>query len=229
MKTLKEKWQQVEGFERYLVSNTGRVISTLRNRTKELKAQPDAIGYLHYRLYPEDKRFGSYANNRGIKPKLFKSHRLVAETFIPNGDTTLQINHKDGDKHNNNVDNLEYCTAQQNIQHSWDLGIRKHTHEKIAQHNRKPIVAIHTDGTKRYFQSRMHLMFGIGCSRPIVSRKLIDGKFIERGPAKGYSIVNVPELPIGEKFEVVPDFIEKTLEFNRRYFYKHSKKIKQNK
>jgi len=223
MEKLKEKWEQVEGFERYLVSNTGRVISTLRNRTRELKPQQDAIGYLHYRLYSEDKRFGSYSGNRGPKPKLFKAHKLTLQTFSPTLDTKLQINHVDGNKHNNIITNLEWCTAQQNIQHSWDLGLRKDTHEKIAEQNRKPIVAIHTDGSKRYFKSRMHLMFGIGCSRPLVSRKLIDGKFIERGPAKGYSIVNVPELPIGEKFEVVPDFMEKTLEFNRRYFHKYRK------
>ena len=96
MKELKEEWLQVPEFNRYLVSNTGRVISTARGKAKELKPQQDAIGYLHYRLYPEDQRFGSYGPNRGVKPKLFKAHRLVAETFIPDGDTTLQINHKDG-------------------------------------------------------------------------------------------------------------------------------------
>ena len=52
MKELKEEWLQVPEFNRYLVSNTGRVISTARGRAKELKPQQDAIGYLHYRLYP---------------------------------------------------------------------------------------------------------------------------------------------------------------------------------
>ena len=223
MEKLKEEWKQVVGFERYLVSNTGRVISTLRNRTRELKGQQDALGYIHYRLYPEDKRFGSYANNRGPRPKLFKGHRLVAQMFIPNGGMKRQINHVDGNKHNNIITNLEWCTAQENIQHSWDLGIRKHTHEKIAEHNRKPIVAIHTDGSKRYFKSRMHLMFGINCSRPCVSKKLRDGSVIEKGPAKGYSIVNIPELPVGQEFEVVPNFTEKILEFNKKYFHKYRK------
>ena len=74
---MKEQWKQVPGYERYLVSNTGRVISTLRNRSRELKPQTDAIGYQHYRLYPEEPIHGFYSNNRGLKPRLFKAHKLV--------------------------------------------------------------------------------------------------------------------------------------------------------
>mgnify|MGYP003653391348 CR=1 FL=1 len=227
MEKLKEQWLQVPGYERYLVSNTGRVISTLKNRTKELKAQQDGIGYLHYRLYPEDKRHGLYANNRGVRPKLFKAHRLVAETFIPNGDTKLQINHKDADKHNNVITNLEWCTAQQNIQHSWDFGLRTDTHGKIAKRNRKPLVAIHLDGSKIYFQSRLHLSFGLECSRPLVSMKLKSGAVVERGNAKGYTFTTISELPEGETFQEVPNYHELATAFNEKYFYKHLRKRKQ--
>ena len=227
METLKEQWLQVPGYERYLVSNTGRVISTLKNRTRELKPQHDSIGYLHFRLYPEDKRHGFYANNRGVRPKLFKAHRLTLETFSPSIDTKLQINHKDGDKHNNLITNLEWCTAQQNIQHSWDLGLRADTHSKIAKRNRKPLVAIHLDGTKKYFQSRLHLSFGLECSRPLVSMKLNSGAVVERGNAKGYTFTTIPELPEGEIFQEVPNYHQLAREFNERYFYKHLRKRKQ--
>ncbi len=223
MEKLKEEWRQVEGYGRYLVSNTGRVISTLRNRTRELKPQPDAIGYVHYRLYPEDKRFGSYSGNRGPKPKLFKSHRLVAETFIPNGDTKLQLNHKDGNKHNNIVTNLEWCTATENIQHSWDIGLRDGTHEKIAGRNRRPVLAIHTDGTKRYFESRLHTSFAIGCSRPLISEVMKNKRVIGRGPGTGYTFVNLTELPEGKSFEVVADYKERVIKYNDKYFGKFRK------
>ena len=169
---MKEQWKQVPGFGRYLVSNTGRVISTARGKAKELKPQQDAIGYLHYRLYPQDKRFGSYGPKRGVKPKLFKAHRLVAETFIPTLDTTLEVNHKSGDKHDNVITNLEWVTRKENIQHSWDLGMRANTHKKIARANRKPLVAIHKDGTERYFEGNVVARAAFDCSLAAIALSL---------------------------------------------------------
>lgn len=50
-------------------------------------------------------------------------HRLVAYAFIPNPEGLLEINHKDGNKENNSVDNLEWCTRAHNVQHAWDTGL----------------------------------------------------------------------------------------------------------
>jgi len=216
---MKEQWKQVPGYERYLVSNTGRVISTLRNRSRELKPQTDAIGYQHYRLYPEEPIHGFYSNNRGLKPRLFKAHKLVLDTFSPNLDTTLEVNHLNADKKDNRLENLEWVTRSQNIQHSWDLGLRDEHHGRLSRRHRKATVAI-KDGTERYFESRIHAHFALGCSRSIISKVLKNGKTVLRGPAKGYTFITIPELPIGERFEVVENYAERIKIYNAKYFNK---------
>lgn len=57
--------------------------------------------------------------------KVFKVHKAIAETFIPNLDEKPQVNHKDGNKLNNNVDNLEWMTNAENTQHAFDTGLAK--------------------------------------------------------------------------------------------------------
>ena len=221
---MKEQWKQVPGFGRYLVSNTGRVISTARGKAKELKPQQDAIGYLHYRLYPEDQRFGFYGPGRGTRPKLYKAHRLVLETFSPIEDTTLEVNHKSGDKHDNRITNLEWMTKSDNMRHSYETGLRVFQSLKTAKANRRPLVAFYKDGTERYFEGNIVAKFGLGCSLGTIANRLKDGEEIKRGPAKGYSLIRLEELPTGYQFEQVPDIQEKIDEVNKKWFGKYRAK-----
>lgn len=60
-----------------------------------------------------------------VKKKKYRLHRALALAFIPNPLNLPQVNHKDGNKLNNSLDNLEWCSAQGNIQHAYDKGLMK--------------------------------------------------------------------------------------------------------
>lgn len=95
-------------YGRYRVSNLGRVKNGLGNESKPHKHKK---GYVLISLTYDGKE------------KRRQLHRLVALAWIPNPDNLPQVNHKDGDKKNNRVSNLEWCTNLQNMQHAWSTGL----------------------------------------------------------------------------------------------------------
>lgn len=101
-----EEWKPIVCYEeKYQISNYGQVKSLNyrgSGKDKILKLQKDTYGYNKVILYKNGK-----AKTRTV-------HRLVAEAFIPNPNNLPQINHKDEDKSNNCVDNLEWCSAKYN-------------------------------------------------------------------------------------------------------------------
>ena len=111
------EWKPIEGYEGlYEVSNLGNIKSLNYNKTGEkriLKPCKTRIGYLQVHLYKNSK----------IYTKLV--HRLVAETFIPNPENKPQVNHIDGNKQNNAISNLEWCTPKENQQHAWNTELHK--------------------------------------------------------------------------------------------------------
>ena len=144
-----EEFRQIKGFEHYYVSNLGTVMSDRGRRMRKLKPQQDRMGYVHVRLYPTTPEFGRYESG-AKRPKLYKVHRLVMSAFEPNETMdTLQVNHIDGNKLNNNLNNLEWCTHKQNSQHAKSLG--KFDHGKL----KKPVRAVLEDGTTLHFESRL--------------------------------------------------------------------------
>ena len=132
---MEEIWKLIDGYENYQISNMGCVINTDTN--KILKGQNNGKGYLFVTLY-----------DRHHKSKQIMIHRLVATYFIPNPDNLPQVNHMDEHKHNNRVDNLEWCTSEYNINygtHNLRTGIN--------QPNRTPIYSVTEFGEVTYFES----------------------------------------------------------------------------
>jgi hypothetical protein len=119
-----EIWKEIADFEGlYEVSNTGKIRSLKRNII--FKDRIDKYGYKKATL-----------QNCG-EIKHFTIHRLVAIAFIPNINNYPQINHKDGDKLNNNVSNLEWCTGKQNQRHAVNLGLRNVDHLIVISRTKK--------------------------------------------------------------------------------------------
>ena len=75
-----------------------------------------------------------------LNGKPYRVHRLVAEAFIPNTENKPCINHKDGNKQNNNADNLEWCTHSENTIHSFKNGLQKKVHNQYGVYEVKKYV-----------------------------------------------------------------------------------------
>ena len=73
--------------------------------------------------------------NKNAKGKNCRVHRLIAEVFIDNLNNLPQVNHIDGNKQNNRVDNLEWCTPKDNIRHSYKLGLSNNYKIKVNQYD----------------------------------------------------------------------------------------------
>ena len=73
------------------------------------------------------------------KGKRYKVHRLVAITFVENPNSFTEVNHKDGNKLNNTVNNLEWCTRSQNVKHSYDTKLKRGSKTKLSETDVKVI------------------------------------------------------------------------------------------
>ena len=107
---MSEKFYKIKGYEDYLISKSGKIYSIIKRR---LLKPYDANGY--YKVYLKDKRL-----NKCVSVFL---HRLIAIQFIPNPRNLPVVNHKDGNKKNNSIYNLEWCTEEYNHRHALETGL----------------------------------------------------------------------------------------------------------
>ena len=130
---MQEVWKDIKGYEgMYQVSNFGRVKSFDRYDKhgalwlgKILSNKPKKTGYVNVKFSVDGKR----------SVKLV--HRLVAEAFIPNIENKPEVNHKDGNKSNNKVSNLEWVTSRENTLHGIEKGLIKYNKEALARGQKK--------------------------------------------------------------------------------------------
>jgi hypothetical protein len=99
------KLEPIQGFPNYYITDDGRVF-------RQIKAHVDRKGYPYFNLHTGD---GGY-KGRSI-------HRLIALTFIPNPDNKPEVNHINADKSDFSIENLEWVTRQENMQHAFKLGL----------------------------------------------------------------------------------------------------------
>lgn len=123
---MEEIWKWIDGYKNmYQVSNLGRVRSV--DRYVYCEVSPNKLQHLFgkvLKIRTDKKGYAVVCLSKEGKQKVGKVHRLVAQTFIPNPLDLPQVNHKDGCKTNNCVDNLEWCDNSYNQKHAWEFGLQ---------------------------------------------------------------------------------------------------------
>ena len=108
--SIEETWEDVPGYVGiYKISNLGRTKRIRIMSEKIIKPWVSRTGYWQVGLHKNGKK------------KNYNLHRLLAIVFLPNPNCLKQVNHKDGDKINCSLENLEWCTASQNSRHAYDV------------------------------------------------------------------------------------------------------------
>lgn len=115
-----EDWRLIPGFQDYIASNTGKIKTIKEYIVNPLNGVPRLQKNRHFK---KDSLVGKKLSKKGylrvrLDAKTYQVHRLIALTFLSNPDNKPQINHKDGNKLNNNINNLEWVTNQENRDHA---------------------------------------------------------------------------------------------------------------
>ena len=149
IKLTAEKWKDVPGYEgAYMVSNLGHVKSFVKKTPHILKGWVSHYGYIHVCL-----------KDSNGKRKYWGVHHLVAMAFLPNPHHYPIVNHKDENKQNNVLTNLEWCTDKYNLAYGTCVKRRTKTlkdeghYEKVGKMNAKPIIVFRGNKVIARFKS----------------------------------------------------------------------------
>lgn len=167
-----EIWKSLNGLvengENYEISNFGTLRSIERIDSRGCKRKSRII-----KNFAERNGYRLVGLSSNNITKTYSVHRLVALAYMPNENIKLEVNHKDGNKSNNCVDNLEWSTRSENVQHAYnnklinkkDVGENNH----LSKLNNESVIEIRKlYKTKQYTQTKLGEMFGV--SQDAISR-----------------------------------------------------------
>lgn len=121
--------KMLEKYSNYLITSDGKIYN--KNLERYLRPSKNGVGYLLIDLYAdeydESKDVSKYAQKRSAKRKKFRVHVLVAMCFIPNPNNKPEVNHKNKIRTDNRVENLEWVTSQENMEHAHNKRIFQYT------------------------------------------------------------------------------------------------------
>ncbi len=125
---MKEKWKPILGYEDlYEVSNLGQIKSLARKVGRGYKGVNHIYSFDRIRKQGLNQYGYKQVSLDGkIKPKCGIVHKIVLMTFNPTTDTTLEVNHKNGIKTDNSLENLEWVTSKENKKHAFKIGLCNH-------------------------------------------------------------------------------------------------------
>ena len=123
---MKEIWKDIKGYEGlYQISNLGNV-KKIKNKkyniNKKEVEEKEINKYISIRTHKLGYKYVKLTDKNGIRKNLFL-HRLIAQAFIPNPNNYSCINHINGIKNDNRIENLEWCSQKQNVRYAWDNGL----------------------------------------------------------------------------------------------------------
>lgn len=162
----REEWILIEEHPRYMVSNFGRVLNARTQRI--LKQCVNSAGY---------KKVVLNGKNKYV-------HRLVADAYVQNPNGLPEVNHKDGNKWNNTVENLEWVSKSDNAKHAFDMGLRSvdgYTRYRVSRSCRRFSVS-EVEEIKRMYDegmSKQEIAGVVGCASSVICNLLNDKTYRE--------------------------------------------------
>ena len=156
-------WKNIPNWEWYLINEQGEVLNTRTN--KPIKGDVNNIGYHRITLYDNGQK------------KRFCIHRLLATLFLPNPDNLPEVNHIDGNKDNNGVNNLEWCTRTYNEHAARRTGIKEY----------KPFEVIFENGARKIYEFAPQLASELSVTKRTILNYL-------QGKSQGYKNKGIQKI-----------------------------------